>query len=117
MRSGRPTAPTKAGAVPAKSADRPRRRQAPESVMEIVLQWLDDLDDAVFTVVLAWERIRRRCLQIAAVSAAALAVSAMAAADLILPLATVAAVSALVGLLGAALAALAEAITDARRGV
>ena len=84
--------------------------------MEIVLQWLDDLDDAVFTVVLAWERIRRRCVQVAAASAAALAASAIVAADLILPLAAVAALSVLVGLLGAGLAALAEAITAARGG-
>jgi hypothetical protein len=31
--------------------------------MEIVLLWLDDLDDLVFSGALAWERLRRVCLQ------------------------------------------------------
>jgi len=84
--------------------------------MEIVLQWLDDLDDAVFAVVLAWERLRGRCVQAAAVSGAALAASALAAADWILPLAAVAALSVLVGLLGGALAAAAEAVSSAGHG-
>lgn len=30
--------------------------------MEIVLQWLDELDDAVFSIVLAWEKLRRRLI-------------------------------------------------------
>jgi hypothetical protein len=83
--------------------------------MEIVLLWLDDLDDAVFTVVLAWERLRRRCLQLGAASAAALAASAIVANDWVLPLATIAGFSVTVALLGAALAALADAVTGARR--
>ncbi|HEX6994009.1 MAG TPA: hypothetical protein VF339_07655 [Gammaproteobacteria bacterium] len=83
--------------------------------MEIVLQWLDDLDDAVFAVVLAWERLRRRCVEIGAASAAALAASTVVAADLVLPLAAVAAFSVSLGLLGAALAAVAEALSGAPR--
>lgn len=31
--------------------------------MEIVLQWLDDLDDLVFVGFLKWESLRRRSLQ------------------------------------------------------
>jgi hypothetical protein len=84
--------------------------------MEIVLLWLDDLDDAVFTVVLAWERLRRRFLQLGAASAAALAPSAIAANDWVLPLASIAASSVTVAVLGAAFAALADAATESRRG-
>lgn len=83
--------------------------------MEIVLQWLDELDDAVFAVVLSWERLRRRCLQIAAAAGTALAASAAVAAEWVLPLAAVAGVSVSVALLGAALASLADAVTEARR--
>ncbi len=83
--------------------------------MEIVLQWLDDLDDAVFAVVLAWERLRRYCVGIGAASAAALAASAIVASDLVLPLAAVAAVSVSLGVIGAAVAAVAEARSSAPR--
>ena len=31
--------------------------------MEIVLLWLDDCEDLVFSFVLLWERLRLRCLQ------------------------------------------------------
>ena len=41
--------------------------------MEIVLLWLDDLDDLVFTAALAWELLRRSLLQIGLVAAFALA--------------------------------------------
>jgi len=40
--------------------------------MEIVLQWLDDLDDFVFTAFAVWPRIRRLCLAIALIAAAGL---------------------------------------------
>jgi len=76
--------------------------------MEIVLQWLDDLDDAVFAVVLAWERLRPLCIGIGAASAVALAASAIVASHLVLPFAAVAAGSVSFGLLGATLAAVAE---------
>jgi hypothetical protein len=36
--------------------------------MEVVLLWLDDLDDLVFTVALGWERLRRLCLKIGLLS-------------------------------------------------
>jgi hypothetical protein len=32
--------------------------------MEVVLLWLDDLDDLVFSVALVWERLRRILLQV-----------------------------------------------------
>ncbi len=31
--------------------------------MEVIHQWLDDLEDLIFTLVLTWERLRLRCLQ------------------------------------------------------
>jgi hypothetical protein len=37
--------------------------------MEVVLLWLDDLDDALFTVALAWERLRRAVLKVGLVAA------------------------------------------------
>jgi hypothetical protein len=41
--------------------------------MEVVLLWLDDLDDALFCVALAWERLRRIVLSLGLSSALALA--------------------------------------------
>jgi hypothetical protein len=41
--------------------------------MEVVLLWLDDLDDAWFSVALAWERLRRAVLQVGLASAVAVA--------------------------------------------
>lgn len=43
--------------------------------MEIVLLWLDDLDDLLFSVALRWERARRVFLQVGLVAAVALAAS------------------------------------------
>jgi hypothetical protein len=43
--------------------------------MEIVLLWLDDLDDLLFTAALVWERLRRRLLQVGLAAACGLAVS------------------------------------------
>jgi hypothetical protein len=40
--------------------------------MEIVLQWLDDLDDLVFTAFSIWPRLRRCCLAIALIAATGL---------------------------------------------
>ena len=37
--------------------------------MEVVLLWLDDLDDALFSVALVWERLRRAVLQVGLASA------------------------------------------------
>ena len=51
--------------------------------MEIALLWLDDVDDLIFCGVVAWERLRRFCLQVglaAALILAACEVSASAAA-------------------------------------
>ena len=47
--------------------------------MEVVLLWLDDLDDALFSVALAWERLRRVVLKIGLASAVALAASELSA--------------------------------------
>ena len=47
--------------------------------MEVVLLWLDDLDDALFSAALAWERLRRVVLQIGLAAAFALAGSELSA--------------------------------------
>lgn len=86
--------------------------------MEIVLQWLDELDDAVFALVLAWEQVRRRCVRIGAAAAAGLAgCSAGAAADWTPLLGGIAAASIGAALAGGAFAALAEALTSRSRRV
>jgi hypothetical protein len=41
--------------------------------MEVVLLWLDELDDALFSVALVWERLRRGVLGIGLASSLALA--------------------------------------------
>jgi hypothetical protein len=46
--------------------------------MEIILQWLDDLDDGVFAVVPAVERLRWPCLQIGLAAACGLVVVSFA---------------------------------------
>ncbi|HEY3515766.1 MAG TPA: hypothetical protein VGL98_01875 [Gammaproteobacteria bacterium] len=47
--------------------------------MEVVLLWLDDLDDALFSVALAWERLRRGVLQVGLASAIVVAASELSA--------------------------------------
>jgi CHASE2 domain-containing sensor protein len=47
--------------------------------MEVVLLWLDDLDDALFSVALVWERLRRVVLAIGLASSFALAASELSA--------------------------------------
>ena len=47
--------------------------------MEVVLLWLDDLDDVLFSVASVWERLRRIVLQIGLAAAFALAGSELAA--------------------------------------
>lgn len=37
--------------------------------MEVIVQWLDDLEDLIFALPLAWERLRVWCLQIGLVAA------------------------------------------------
>ena len=41
--------------------------------MEVVLLWLDDLDDVVFTLALKWEQLRRAVLRVGFVAALAVA--------------------------------------------
>lgn len=43
--------------------------------MEVVLLWLDDLDDLLFSMALAWDRLRRAVLQIGLGAAFSLAAS------------------------------------------
>ena len=52
--------------------------------MEIVLQWLDELDDIVSTALLCWERLRPVCL-FAGLVAAMLLCSDQLGVDLALP--------------------------------
>jgi hypothetical protein len=47
--------------------------------MEVVLLWLDDFDDALFSAALAWERLRRGVLKVGLASAFALAASELTA--------------------------------------
>ena len=47
--------------------------------MEVVLLWLDDLDDALFSAALAWERLRRAVLQVGLASAIFLAAAELSA--------------------------------------
>jgi hypothetical protein len=47
--------------------------------MEIVLLWLDDLDDLVFSSALLWERLRRRCLQVGLVAVVSLSLCELSA--------------------------------------
>ena len=75
--------------------------------MEVVLLWLDDLDDVLFTAALVWERLRRTLLQVGLASASALAVveQAAIAAHWAPALAYVAAASVVAWLAGALLRA------------
>jgi CHASE2 domain-containing sensor protein len=47
--------------------------------MEVVLLWLDDLDDALFSMALVWERLRRAVLTVGLASAFAMAASELSA--------------------------------------
>jgi hypothetical protein len=47
--------------------------------MEVVLLWLDDLDDVLFSTALAWERLRRAVLKVGLAASFALAGSELAA--------------------------------------
>jgi hypothetical protein len=73
--------------------------------MEVVLLWLDELDDFVFAGALVWERLRRWCLQVGLLAAVMLAASELTrTAALWAPaLAGVAASSVALWLLGAML--------------
>lgn len=72
--------------------------------MEIVLLWLDDLDDLLFSAALVWERLRRGLLQVGLAASFALAATEVAAvATQLAPLlCTVAAATVSAWLLGAA---------------
>jgi hypothetical protein len=72
--------------------------------MEVVLLWLDDLDDVVFSAALLWGRLRRVLLQIGLAAALALAgcESWPSGERWAVPLSAVAAASVAAWLLGAA---------------
>jgi len=80
--------------------------------MEVVLLWLDDLDDLVFTVALGWEPLRHWCLKIGLLSSFGIAACELSArADLAasavnwtLPLARLALICVGVWVLGATIA-------------
>ncbi len=75
--------------------------------MEIVLLWLDDLDDLVFSAALKWEQMRQLCLKIGLLAAFTLVACEMeATATMWVPkLAFVAAASVGFWLLAACIAA------------
>lgn len=47
--------------------------------MEVVLLWLDDLDDALFSMALVWERLRRFVLKVGLAASVTLAAAELAA--------------------------------------
>lgn len=47
--------------------------------MEVVLLWLDDLDDALFSLALEWERLRRFVLKVGLAASLGLAASDLSA--------------------------------------
>lgn len=47
--------------------------------MEVVLLWLDDLDDALFLLALEWERLRRLVLKVGLTASLGLAASDLSA--------------------------------------
>lgn len=80
--------------------------------MEIVLLWLDELDDVVFSAVLAWERVRRRLLALGVAAAGGLIGAALfARPEMVLPLAGLAGLAVATALAGAAFSALAENVS------
>jgi hypothetical protein len=78
--------------------------------MEIVLLWLDDLDDFVCALVALWAGMRRLCLQVGLLAACSLAAceASMTAAAWLPMLAGVAAASVALWLAGAPLVLLAR---------
>jgi hypothetical protein len=76
--------------------------------MEVVLLWLDDLDDVLFCVASAWERLRRALLRVGLASSFALAgaESSALAAEWAAVFACIAALSVSAWFCGAALRAL-----------
>jgi hypothetical protein len=73
--------------------------------VEVVLLWLDDLDDLVFTLALKWEQLRRSVLGVGFVAALAVATCELSliATDLTPALSVVAAASVAAWFAGAAL--------------
>lgn len=47
--------------------------------MEVVLLWLDDLDDALFSLALEWERVRRLVLKVGLAASFGLAAAELTA--------------------------------------
>lgn len=72
--------------------------------MEVLLLWLDDLDDIVFTLALRWEELRRAVLKVGLAAALAIATCELSlfATELTPPLSFVAAASVVSWLFGSA---------------
>jgi hypothetical protein len=73
--------------------------------VEVVLLWLDDLDDLVFTLALKWEQLRRGVLSVGFAAALAVATceSALIGIELTPVLSVIAAASVAAWFVGAAL--------------
>jgi hypothetical protein len=73
--------------------------------VEVVLLWLDDLDDLVFTLALKWEQLRRAVLSVGLAAALAVATCELSliATELTPAFAVVAAASVAAWFVGAAL--------------
>jgi hypothetical protein len=73
--------------------------------VEVVLLWLDDIDDLVFALALKWEQLRRSVLRVGFVAALAVAAceSSLIAIELTPALSVVAAASVTAWFLGAVL--------------
>jgi len=73
--------------------------------VEVVLLWLDDLDDIAFGLALKWEQLRRAVLKVGLVAALAVAVCELSliATELTPALSVVAAMSVTAWFFGAAL--------------
>ena len=73
--------------------------------MEVVLLWLDEFDDMVFTLALKWEQLRRSVLSVGFVAALAVATCELSliATELTPALSVIAAASVAAWFVGAAL--------------
>lgn len=80
--------------------------------MEVVLLWLDDLDDVMFVLASVWTRLRRLCLQVGLFAAVLLAAceASLTAIGWVPSLAAVAASSVAVWTAGALLVGIARRV-------
>ncbi len=57
--------------------------------MEVVLLWLDEIDDLVFTLALSWDRVRKLCLAAGLIAAFTMAAGELAASAALWDAATI----------------------------